>query len=158
MLSSVSLDAIDKAILREVQHDGRISIVDLAERINLSKTPCLNRLRRLEKEGYIKGYHAELDMKKLAHGYLVFVQVTLSNTTRLKLEAFNRAVQNVPQLLSCHMMSGGYDYLLKVRTRDMDEYRVLMGDVISALPSVRQTSTFPAMEEVKDTIFVPIEP
>jgi Lrp/AsnC family transcriptional regulator, leucine-responsive regulatory protein len=157
MQTSLQLDGVDKSILREIQRDGRLSIVELAERVNLSKSPCLKRLRRLEKDGYIKGYNAVLDAKKLSYGHLVFVQVTLANTTREKLEEFNRAVQNVPQVLSCHMMSGGYDYLLKVRTRDMDEYRILMGDVLSALPSVGQTSTFAVMEEVKDTMHVPID-
>jgi Lrp/AsnC family transcriptional regulator, leucine-responsive regulatory protein len=151
------LDIIDKNILREIQRDGRLSIVELAERVNLSKTPCLKRLRRLEREGYIRGYNAVLDAKKLSYGHLVFVQVTLANTTLQKLEDFNRAVQLIPQVLSCHMMSGGYDYLLKVRTRDMDEYRILMGEVLSALPSVGQTSTFAVMEEVKDTMHVPID-
>ncbi len=156
-MQSNQLDSIDKSILKEVQNDGRLSIVELASRVNLSKSPCLKRLRRLENEGYIRGYHAELDAKKLSYGHLVFVQVKLSNTTRSKLEEFNRAVQYVPQVLSCHMMSGGYDYLLKVRTRDMDEYRILMGDIISALPSVGQTSTFAVMEEVKDTMIVPLD-
>jgi Lrp/AsnC family transcriptional regulator, leucine-responsive regulatory protein len=155
-MQSNLLDAIDKSILNEVQNDGRLSIVELATRVNLSKSPCLKRLRRLENEGYVKGYYAELDAKKLAYGHLVFVQVKLSNTTRSKLEEFNRAVQHVPQVLSCHMMSGGYDYLLKVRTRDMDEYRILMSDVLSALPCVGQTSTFAVMEEVKDTMTVPL--
>jgi Lrp/AsnC family transcriptional regulator, leucine-responsive regulatory protein len=157
MQTSLQLDVIDKSILREIQRDGRLSIVELAERVNLSKSPCLKRLRRLEKDGYIKGYNAVLDAKKLSYGHLVFVQVTLANTTRQKLEEFNRAVQNVPQILSCHMMSGGYDYLLKIRTRDMDEYRIFLGDVLSALPSVGQTSTFAVMEEVKDTMHVPID-
>ncbi len=157
MAQSFILDNIDKRILHEIQHDGRLSIVELAERVNLSKSPCLKRLRRLEKDGYIRGYHAVLDAKKLSYGHLVFVQVTLANTTRQKLEDFNKAVQLIPQVLSCHMMSGGYDYLLKVRTRDMDEYRILMGDVLSALPSVGQTSTFAVMEEVKDTMHVPID-
>jgi Lrp/AsnC family leucine-responsive transcriptional regulator len=156
MLSN-QLDATDRRILKEVQNDGRLSIVELAARVNLSKSPCLKRLRRLENEGYIKRYYAELDAKKLSYGHLVFVQVKLTNTTRAKLEEFNRSVQLVPQVLSCHMMSGGYDYLLKVRSRNMEEYRILLGDVISALPSVGQTSTFAVMEEVKDTMMLPLD-
>lgn len=150
------LDAADLRILHEIQHDGRMPVVDLAERVNLSKSPCLKRLRRLEKEGYIRRYIAELDAKKMAQGYLVYVQVKLANTTRAKLEEFNKAVQSVPQIQSCHMVSGGYDYLLKVRTRDMDEYRMMLVDVISGLPAVAQTSTYPVMEEVKDTITLAI--
>jgi Lrp/AsnC family transcriptional regulator, leucine-responsive regulatory protein len=151
------LDATDRRILREIQDDGRISIVDLAERVNLSKSPCLKRLKKLEHSGFIRGYHAELDPKKLSQGYLCYVQVKLMNTTRTKLEEFNRAARKVPQVQSCHMVSGGYDYLLKVRTRDMDQYRILLGDVISELPGVGQTSTYPVMEQVKDTMIVAIE-
>jgi Lrp/AsnC family leucine-responsive transcriptional regulator len=128
----------------------------LAERVNLSKSPCLKRLRRLEKQGYIRRYVAELDAKKLAQGYLVYVQVKLSTTTRQRLEEFNKAVQAVPQIQGCHMVSGGYDYLLKIRTRDMEEYRMMLVDVISGLPAVAQTSTYPVMEEVKDTIVMAI--
>jgi Lrp/AsnC family transcriptional regulator, leucine-responsive regulatory protein len=150
------LDAADLRILREIQQDGRISVVELAERVNLSKSPCLKRLRRLEKDGFIRRYVAELDAKKMAQGYLVYVQVKLANTTRQSLEEFNKAVQNVPQIQSCHMVSGGYDYLLKIRTRDMEEYRMMLVDVISGLPSVAHTSTYPVMEEVKDTIAMAI--
>jgi Lrp/AsnC family transcriptional regulator, leucine-responsive regulatory protein len=150
------LDFADLRILREIQHDGRMPVVELAERVNLSKSPCLKRLRRLEKDGYIRRYIAELDARKMEQGYLVYVQVKLANTTRLILEEFNRAVQTVPQIQSCHMVSGGYDYLLKIRTRDMEEYRLLLVDVISSLPAVAQTSTYPVMEEVKDTLTLAI--
>lgn len=153
-----NLDHIDRRILEEVQRDGRIAVVELAERVNLSKSPCLKRLRRLEKDGYIRGYRADLDPDKIAQGYLVFVQVKLENTKSEKLVAFNRAVRNVPQVLSCHMLSGGYDYLLKIRTPNMSAYRELLGDVISGLPGVHQTSTFPVMEEVKDTTILLVEP
>lgn len=152
-----TLDNTDKRILSRIQNDGRISIVDLADAVNLSKSPCLQRLRRLEREGYIMRYRAELDPKKVANGHLVYVQVKLEKTTRQHLEAFNEAVLGVPQILGCHMMSGGYDYLLKIRTKDMTSYRELLGDVISELPSVVQTLTFPVIEEVKDTISYTIE-
>ncbi len=150
------LDSADLRILREIQNDGRMPVVELAERVNLSKSPCLKRLRRLEKEGYIRRYIAELDAKKMAQGYLMYIQVKMANTTRAKLEEFNKAVQSIPQIQSCHMVSGGYDYLLKVRTRDMDEYRMMFVDVICALPAVAQTSTYPVMEEVKDTMTLAI--
>ena len=152
-----NMDYVDRRILEEVQKDGRIAVVELAERVNLSKSPCLKRLRRLEKEGYIRGYRADLDPDKIAQGYLVFVQVKLENTKSEKLVAFNNAVRKVPQVMSCHMLSGGYDYLLKIRTPDMSAYRALLGDVISGLPGVHQTSTFPVMEEVKDTTIMVIE-
>jgi Lrp/AsnC family transcriptional regulator, leucine-responsive regulatory protein len=152
-----ALDTADMRILREIQENGRIPVVELAQRVNLSKSPCLKRLRRLEKEGYIRRYVAELDAKKLAQGYLVYVQVKLGNTSRQSLEAFNTAVQNIHQIQSCHMVSGGYDYLLKVRTRDMEDYRTILVDVISGLPALSQTSTYPVMEEVKDTITMAIK-
>ncbi|NKB16162.1 MAG: winged helix-turn-helix transcriptional regulator [Sphingomonadales bacterium] len=151
-----NLDFVDLKILSAVQRDGRMSVVELAEQVNLSKTPCLKRLKKLENAGYIRGYQAQLDPRKLDQGYLVFVQVKLTTTTLSKLEAFNDAVRLIPEVQSCHMMSGGYDYLLKVRTRDMDSYRILLGDVISSLPGVGQTSTFPVMEEVKDSMALAI--
>lgn len=151
------LDNTDRRILREIQRNGRIAVVDLAERVNLTKSPCLKRLRRLENDGYIKNYQAVLDPKKIEQGYLVFIQVKLESTTSGNLERFNAAVRKVPQVLSCHMLSGGYDYLLKARTKDMQAYRELLGDVIADLPGVYQTSTFPVMEEVKDTNVLIVE-
>jgi len=152
-----NLDLTDKKILFEIQKDGRINIVDLAAKVNLSKSPCYQRLKKLERDKYILRYRAELDPKKISRGYLVYVQVKLESTKRHFLEKFNEAVREVPQVLSCHMMSGGYDYLLKIRTRDMSEYRELLGDVISDLPGVHQTSTFPVMEQVKETTELTIE-
>ena len=151
------LDNIDKKILYEIQKNGRINLVDLAAKVNLSKSPCYQRLKRLEQEKYIMGYRAELDPKKIARGYLVYVQVKLESTKRTALDKFNKAVKAVPEILTCHMMSGGYDYLLKVRTRDMTEYRELLGDVISNLPGILQTSTFPVMEQVKETTELSLE-
>ncbi|MEE9434500.1 MAG: Lrp/AsnC ligand binding domain-containing protein [Sphingorhabdus sp.] len=146
-----NLDSADRRILAEIQKDGRISVVDLASRVNLTKTPCLNRLRRLEKNGFIRGYRAELDPQRIAQGHLVYVQVKLENTARAMLDKFNAAVRDIPEILACHMMAGGYDYLLKIRCKDMAGYRILLGDVISYLPGVQQTSTFPVIEEVKDS-------
>ena len=151
------LDAADRRILDVIQTDGRIAVVDLAEKVNLSKTPCLNRLRRLERDGYIRGYRADLDPNKVARGYLVYVQVKLESTKRDKLEAFNAAVRKIPEVMTCHMMSGGYDYLLKIRTRDMPAYRELLGDVISELPGVYQTESYPVMEQVKETTLLVVD-
>ena len=151
------LDATDRRILAEVQNNGRIQVVDLAAAVGLSKSPCLKRLRRLEQTGFIRGYRAELDPDKIAQGYLVYVQVKLESTKRDWLETFNAAIQNVPEIMTCHMMSGGYDYLLKVRTRDMHAYRELLGDVISDLPGVQQTETYPVMEQVKDTYLLVVK-
>jgi Lrp/AsnC family transcriptional regulator, leucine-responsive regulatory protein len=145
------LDMFDRKILRAVQKNGRLSINDLSETVGLSKTPCLTRLRRLENKGYIQRYKGVLDASKIRQDYVTFVQVKLTSTTRRHLKAFSDAVQSVPQIESCHMMSGGYDFLLKIRTRNMRRYRELLGDVLSELPGIAQTSTFPVMETVKDT-------
>jgi len=145
------MDNFDLKLLHEIQRDGRVAVVELADRIGLSKTPCQKRLRRLEQNGVIRGYRAEIDPAKIDCGYLVFVQVKLESTTTGQLERFNKMVKAVPEIMSCHMLSGGYDYLLKVRTKNMMTYRALLGDVIAQLPGVSQTSTFPVMEEVKDS-------
>ncbi|MEM7458807.1 MAG: Lrp/AsnC ligand binding domain-containing protein [Pseudomonadota bacterium] len=144
------LDQLDRNILRAMQANGRLSISELSDEVGLSKTPCLTRLRRLEERAYIRRYKAVLDPEKIRQGYVTYVQVKLAATTRRHLNAFSDAVQNVPEIQSCHMMSGGYDFLLKIRTRNMRAYRELLGDVLSELPGIAQTSTFPVMETVKE--------
>ncbi|MEM7329670.1 MAG: Lrp/AsnC ligand binding domain-containing protein [Pseudomonadota bacterium] len=145
------LDLFDRKILRAMQKRGRASISELSEEVGLSKTPCLTRLRRLETRGYIRKYKGVLDAAKIRQDYVTFVQVKLEATTRRHLDAFSEAVQSIPEIQSCHMMSGGYDFLLKIRTRNMRTYRELLGDVVSELPGIAQTSTFPVMETVKET-------
>jgi Lrp/AsnC family leucine-responsive transcriptional regulator len=145
-----NLDAIDRKILKNLQSNGRMSITDLSEAVNLSKTPCAERVRRLEKSGYIKGYHAELNAQQLGLPYITFVQVSLERTTTDVLEKFNNAARRVPEIESCHMVAGGFDYLLKVRTRDMAHYRQVLGDNIGALPGVANTHTYPVMQTVSD--------
>lgn len=151
------IDQTDLRILYEMQQSGRMTVVDLASRVNLSKTPCLQRLKRLEEEKYILGYRARLDPKKIKQGYLVYIQLKLENTLSETLDKFNEAVLKTPQILTCHMLSGGYDYLLKLRTADMASYRDILGGIIAGLPGVRHTSTFPVMEEVKDTHLLVID-
>ena len=153
------LDHADRKILRAMQENGRLSISELSEEVGLSKTPCLTRLRRLEESGYIRRYKGVLDAAKIRQDYVTFVQVKLASTTRRQLNAFSDAVQNIPEIQSCHMMSGGYDFLLKIRTRNMRSYRELLGDVLSELPGIAQTSTFPVMETVKEIDdFVVVDP
>ncbi len=143
------LDRFDWRILDAVQADGRLSLSSLSEQVGLSKTPCQIRLKRLEEEGYITGYHAHLNMRKIRKNYVVFIQIKLEATSRRHLEQFNAAVRKMDAIQSCHMMAGGFDYLLKVRCRNMEEYRIILTDDINTLPGVYQTTTFPAMEEVK---------
>ncbi len=149
MSDAKKLDRYDWRILNAVQQDGRLSLQELSERVGLSKTPCQIRLRRLEQEGYITGYHARLNMKMIRKNYVVFIQVKLEATSRRHLEQFNAAVRKMDEIQSCHMMAGGFDYLLEVRCRNMEEYRVILTDCINDLPGVTQTTTFPVMEEVK---------
>lgn len=145
-----NLDSFDRAILDVVSTDGRITVTELANRIGLTKTPCQARLRRLEKRGYILGYRAQLDPGKMGRKHVAFVQVKLTDTRDVALNAFNAAVMKVPEIEQCHMIAGGFDYLLKVRTSDISEYRAVLGEHISALPYVANTSTFVAMESVRD--------
>ena len=145
------LDRFDHRILEIVGQNARISIADLSRQIGLSKTPCHARLKKLEEQGYILGYRALLDPVKLGREHIAFVEVKLSDTRAPALKAFNEAVVRLPQIEQCHMIAGGFDYLLKVRTDSISSYRKVLGEAISALPHVAQTSTYVAMEAVKDT-------
>ena len=144
------LDRFDHAILRELAADGRLSVTALAQRIGLSKSPTQARLKRLEKDGIITGYRAHLDPIRMGLAHVAFVEVRLSDTREAALQAFNRAIQALPEVEECHMIAGNFDYLLKVRTADIHAYRAFMGERLSALPHVTSTSTYVAMEAVKE--------
>lgn len=152
-MESRQLDVFDLKIIKNLSQNGRLTVTDLANRVGLSKTPCQNRLRRLQEEGYILGYRAILDASKLGRDHVAFVEVKLAQTTETALKAFNRAVNEVPEIEQCHMIAGAFDYLLKVRTKDIRTYREILGETISALPHVDSTSTHVSMESVKDTAF-----
>ena len=154
MIDDRILDRFDWKILEAMQADGRLSLSELSDQVGLSKTPCQIRLKRLEAEGYIIGYNARLNMRKIRKNYVVFIQVKLEATSRRHLDNFNKAVKKMDAIQSCHMMAGGFDYLLKVRCRNMEEYRIILTDSINDLPGVYQTTTFPVMEEVKQTVGV----
>lgn len=155
-MNNTELDAIDRHILSVLQLDGRVSITRLAAQVNLSATPCAERVKRLEQSGHIKRFAAILDPAKFNVAYVAFVQVKLSSTVSAVLEAFNQAVYQVPEIESCHMIAAEFDYLLKIRCRDIDHYRRLLGECISTLPSVIQTSTFTVMQSVKDDVPLPV--
>ncbi|MEM7020337.1 MAG: Lrp/AsnC ligand binding domain-containing protein [Pseudomonadota bacterium] len=150
MTSEIGIDRLDKRILETVSTNGRITITDLAKKIGLSKTPCQLRLKRLEEAGIITGYKAMLNPVKLGLDHVAFVEVKLTDTRNAALIAFNKAVMAVSEIEQCHMIAGSHDYLLKVRSQDIQEYRKIMGEVISALPHVGNTSTYVSMEAVKD--------
>jgi len=149
-------DRIDRRILRALQGEGRLSNVELARRVGLSATPCLERVRRLERAGYIAGYRAVLDPQKLDAALLAFVQVTLDRTTPDAFEQFRAAVIARPEVLECHMVAGGFDYLLKVRVRDMAAYRRFLGETLTAIGGIAQTHTYVVMEEVKSDAPLPV--
>lgn len=154
---TVKLDRIDKKILRELQLDGRISFVDLAEKVGLSTSPCLERVRRLERAGMILGYTALLNPKELDASLLVFVEISLNYTSGHIFEEFRDAVKKWPQILECHLVAGDFDYLLKIRIKNMASYRTLLGDILHTLPGVRDSRTLVAMETVSETTQLYIE-
>ena len=143
------LDGIDRRILRRLQEDGRISNLKLAEAVSLSPTAVLARVQRLTRDGYIEGYEARLNPRLLGAGMLVFVEVLLDRTTPHVFDEFRAAVQARPEILECHMVAGGFDYLIKTRVADMEAYRAFAGSVLWRLPGVRETRTYAVMEEVK---------
>lgn len=151
MAAPEQLDRTDRRILQALQDDGRITNQKLAELVSLSPTAVLARVQRLTRSGYILGYEARLNPQLLGAGLLVFVEVLLDRTTPNVFEAFKAAVQVHPEVLECHMVAGGFDYLLKTRVADMDAYRRFAGAVLWRLPGVRETRTYAVMEEVKSS-------
>ncbi|MBU4527378.1 MAG: Lrp/AsnC ligand binding domain-containing protein [Hoeflea sp.] len=149
-----NLDPIDRRILNVLQAHGRLSIVDLAERVHLTKTPCSERVKRLERDGVIKSYGATLDPAEVGMGHVMIVHVNLSKTSDSSLEDFNRAVKQIPEVQTCLMIAGPFDYMLKVRTRDITHFRELLGERISQLPAVMQTHSYAVMETVKETAMI----
>jgi len=150
------IDRIDRRILDCLQRDGRISNLKLAEQAALSPTAVLARVQRLTREGFILGYEARLNPLKLGAGMLVFVEVLLDRTSPNVFEQFKAAVQVRPEILECHMVAGGFDYLLKTRSADMGHYRDFAGQVLWQLPGVRETRTYAVMEEVKLSHALPL--
>ncbi|MCW1401876.1 Lrp/AsnC family transcriptional regulator [Novosphingobium sp. MW5] len=147
---SVDLDDFDRKIIAVLMEDGRITVTDLAQRVGLSKTPCQVRLRKLIDSGVILGFRAVVDPAKLGLDHVAFTEIKLSDTREQALEAFNAGVRRIPEIEECHMIASSFDYLLKVRTADIRRYRIVLGERITSLPHVASTSTFVAMETIKD--------
>lgn len=145
------LDRIDKRILAELQKDGRLANVELANRVGLTPSPCLERVKRLESEGYILGYSATLNPERLGAGLVVFVEIQLQRTSPDVFEEFKEAVKDLDAIQECHLVSGDFDYLLKARVADMREYRRLLGETLLKLPSVSSSKSYVVMEDVKDS-------
>jgi Lrp/AsnC family transcriptional regulator, leucine-responsive regulatory protein len=150
------LDRTDLRILRALQRDGRVSNVDLAQEVHLSPTAALERVKRLSRAGFILGYEARLNPAKLGAGLLVFIEIVLDRTTPEVFRSFQAAVQARPEILECHLVAGGFDYLIKTRAADMNAYREMLASVIWSLPGVRETRTYAVMEEVKNTTHLPL--
>jgi len=146
----INLDRYDTAILRALSSEGRISVTELAQRIGLSKSPTQARLRRLEDTGVIIGYRALFDPIRLGLDHVSFVEVRLSDTREAALAAFNAAVAKIPEIEQAHLIAGNFDYLMKIRTQNMNDYRVVLAEKISTLPHVSGTSTYVAMQAVKE--------
>jgi Lrp/AsnC family transcriptional regulator, leucine-responsive regulatory protein len=155
-LPNLKLDSIDRRILRELQADGRVSYTDLAPKVGLTTSPCLERVRRLERAGVIKGYTAVIEPRALGTGLLVFVELSLTYTSPEIFADFKRAIARLPEILECHLVSGDFDYLIKARIPDMNAYRALLGELLRHLPGVRNSKTLVVMEEVKETTRIPI--
>ena len=150
------IDRIDRNILTTLQKEGRISYTDLADKVGLSTTPSIERVKRLEKDGFIEGYFARLNPEAMGYTMLVFVEISLSYQSPDAFEKFNRAVNLLPYIMECHLVSGDSDYLLKARIKDMSEYRALLGDMLLTLPGVKNSKSYIVMEEVKESFNIPV--
>ncbi|MDT7524974.1 MULTISPECIES: leucine-responsive transcriptional regulator Lrp [Idiomarinaceae] len=145
----ITVDRIDRRILRILQAEGRISNVHLAQRVGLSPTACSERVRKLEREGVIESYHARINPAKLGANLMVFVEITLSRTSSDAFADFSAEVQKTPEILECHLVAGDFDFLIKARVPDMPSYRKLLGETILTMPGVNESRTYVVMEEVK---------
>ena len=151
-MSGTRLSRIDQKILRLLRQDARLSFTELARRVGLSTTPCRDRVRRLERDGFIRGYHAQLDPTKLGRGLVVFVQISLQRTAGDAFAEFTDAIRDVPEIEECHLVAGNFDYLIKARVRDMADYREFLGGRLMQLPGVQESTSFPVMESLPTPI------
>ena len=150
------IDSTDRRILRELQADGRLSNTELAERVRLSQTATSERVKRLTRDGYILGYSARLSPQLLDRSLLVFVEIKLDRTTPEVFSAFAEQTRRHPDVMECHMVAGGFDYLVKARVADMEHYRRFLSEALLSLPGVRETHAYAVMEEVKESYLLPI--
>ncbi|KMN34208.1 MULTISPECIES: winged helix-turn-helix transcriptional regulator [Chromobacterium] len=154
--SDKALDKTDLKILRLLQKNGRISMTELSEKVGLSTTPCTERVRRMERDGIIEGYYARLNPHAMGAALLVFVEIKLEAKSGNIFDAFRREIMRIPEILECHLVSGEFDYLIKARIPDMSMYRKLLGDILLQLPSAKESKSYVVMEEVKETLQLPL--
>ena len=152
MAELVQLDKYDQNILKALQDDGRLSFTELGKRVGLTTTPCIDRVRKLERAGYIKGYSAQLSASMLDRGLVVFVQIRLDRTSKRSFEDFRRAVQKVSSVQECYLVTGGFDFLVKARIKDMAAYRNLLEEELLNLPGVKESTSIATMEIIKETL------
>jgi len=152
------LDKYDRSILEVLSVEGRLPVTELANRVGLSKSPCQSRLKRLQEDGFIKGFRAELNAQMLGLEHIAFAEVKLKDTTEKALKEFNREVAKIHEVEQCHMIAGQFDYLIKVRTKDIQAYRKVLGEKISTLPHVMSTSTYVSMQAVKEQGLLSLDP
>lgn len=150
------LSRIDRNILRELQTNGRISYAELARKIGLSATPCMERVKRLEKEGFIRGYYAELDPDKVDTAFVVFVMLKVTRSSPDVFTEFEDAIRQLPEVQECYLVSGNFDFLLKARVTDMSAYREFYGKKLLTFPNIQESMSYTAMEQVKETLTIPV--
>ncbi|HJS04366.1 transcriptional regulator [Variovorax sp. WS11] len=151
------LDRTDRKILDILQRQGRIPMTELAQQIGLSTSPCTERVRRMEREGVITGYHARIDPQAIGKTLLVFVEITLSSKSADVFDKVRTELLHVPEVMECHLVSGGFDYLVKARLRAMSDYRRLLGDLLKKLPVTAESNSYVVMEEVKESLYLPLD-
>ena len=147
-MEDTTLSRIDRNILNHLRREGRLSFAELARRVGLTTTPCKERVKRLERDGFIKGYQANIDPAKLGRGLVVFVQITLQRTAGDAFREFTDAVKDIPEVEECHLVAGNFDYLIKARVRDMADYREFLGGSLMQLPGVQESTSYPVMENI----------
>ena len=151
------LDRIDLKILEILQREGRISVTELADRVSLSATPCSDRVKRMEREGVITGYHARVNPAALGKNLLVFLEIKLSTKSGDVFDKVKKELLYVPEVMECHLVSGDFDYLVKARLTEMNEYRRLLGEILKRLPASAESRSYVVMEEIKETLYLPVD-
>lgn len=151
------LDRIDLKILEILQREGRISVTELADRVSLSATPCSDRIKRMEREGVITGYHARVNPAALGKNLLVFLEIKLSAKSGDVFDKVKKELLYVPEVMECHLVSGDFDYLVKARLTEMNEYRRLLGEILKRLPASAESRSYVVMEEIKESLFLPVD-
>ena len=150
------LGRIDRKILRELQREGRLSYAELARKVGLTSTPCMERVKRLEKEGFIRQYSAILEPEKVDASFVVFVMVRVARTSQNVFDQFEEAIKELPEVQECYLVSGNFDFLLKARVADMSAYREFYGEKLLSFPGIQESMSYTAMEQVKETLEIPV--